>query len=105
MQEQLTEQAQLSQYGVAGIVLAIFFPFVIALVWYTIRTSNKVLREKDEDLKEINERRTESATDAVAAITEMNEHLKRILKVLEIQNGGSRDREDDPTEDADTLRN
>lgn len=80
MQKTLIENSnKLSEYGVAGIVLAILFPFVVILVWYIIRNTNKVLREKDEYIKELNERRVEAAAEAVAAITIMADQLKRLL--------------------------
>lgn len=75
----------LVQSGPLGAALAIVLLSSIALVFWLVKTMYATLREKDEQIKEIQERRVEGATMAIKAITENSRISDKLLKAIEKQ--------------------
>ncbi len=75
----------LAQSGPLGAALVIVFCAFMALVFWLVRTMYQTLREKDEQIKEIQERRVEGATMAIKAITENSRMNEKLLAAIEKQ--------------------
>ncbi len=75
----------LVEFGVVGAVLAVVLASTIALVWWLMKTQNVTLREKDEQIHQIQERRVEGATMAIKAITENSRISEKLLAAIEKQ--------------------
>ncbi len=75
----------LVQSGPLGAALAIVLLSSIALVFWLVKTMYATLREKDEQIKEIQERRVEGATMAIKATTENSRMNEKLLAAIEKQ--------------------
>lgn len=75
----------LVQSGPLGAALVIVFVSFMALVFWLVKTMYATLREKDEQIKEIQERRVEGATMAITAITENSRISEKLLAAIEKQ--------------------
>ena len=82
----------LVQSGPLGAALAIVLCSSIALVFWLVKTMYQTLREKDEQIKDIQERRVEGATMAIKAITENSRISEKLLKAIEKQTQAREDR-------------
>ena len=74
---------ELLQYGAIGAMLVIILSLAIALVWWTLRSTAKAIREKDEELRRVNDLRAGSVEKMVEALTTNNAKLAQILDLLE----------------------
>jgi len=83
----------LIEFGVVGAILAIVLFTSIGLVWWTLKTTAKAMREKDQYIQDVNERRVESAKDAVEAMTVVSGQLARLIDMVNklVGGGGSDD--------------
>ena len=91
------EQAyqRLIEFSVIGAAFVALFVFSSSLVWWILRRSAEMIREKDGMLAETNEQRAEAAGEAIRAITIQNERMRRVLDMLEELIGrGHHDSED-----------
>lgn len=75
----------LVQSGPLGAALAIVLCAFMVLVFWLVKTMYQTLREKDEQIKEIQERRVEGATMAIKATTENSRMNEKLLAAIEKQ--------------------
>ncbi len=78
------EQAyqRIIEFSVIGAAFVVQLGFCATLVWWILRTSAAMIREKDWKLTEVYEQRAEAAEEAVRAITTQNERTRRVLDML-----------------------
>lgn len=70
------------EFGVVGCILAVVLISSIALVWWVLRSTSKALREKDQMMHEIGERRFDLAIKTTEAITKQNSKLDQVVTIL-----------------------
>lgn len=87
------DDANLFNYGVAGICLAALGWFASRVFWSLLQS----LKDKDKELEKVNNQRADTATAAVEAITKLREQLgtcvenqEKILALLINQQPGRR---------------
>ncbi len=73
----------LVEYGIVGAVLAIVLLSAIALVWWLLKTTNTTLKEKDELINTIQERRIVGATEAIQVSSDNAKKMDEVLGALE----------------------
>ncbi len=77
----------LLNYGPLGAA----FCFFVGFLWWHIRNSARVLDRKDAELRDVNERRVETAAEAVGAIQVLSDQVKELLFLVRRMEGGSRE--------------
>ncbi len=70
---------ELMQYGALG-VMAVSF---IAYVWWNAKNTAGILREKDEYIKELNDKREETATKFQVTVDGLSAQLAQLLQMID----------------------
>jgi hypothetical protein len=80
MEPQLTEKA-IEHGGVTLILVVVLILGARYISWVTKNTQD-VLKDKDRDIKELNDRRAETANAFCAATMTMRENLEEVIELL-----------------------